>query len=121
MEFIMLNKCDILNHLNLLNRDVILMHGSSLVMRGLKSETNDIDCMAIDCINDLPLSSEVGFDGSTILTYDVFDFGDGEIKSVPFEIVDGVKCQTLESIIEDKSKLGREKDLATIKLIQKYL
>lgn len=121
MELVMLNKYDILNHLSQLNRDVILMHGSSLVVRGLKSETNDIDCMAIDSINDLPLTCDTGFDGSTILTYSVFDFGNGEIKSVPFEIVDGVKCQTLESIIEDKSKLGREKDLATIKLIQKYL
>lgn len=90
--------------------DVILMHGASMVMHGVKSTTADIDVMFDGA--DVPIDCAV--------TNEMFDFGDGSYRRIPYVIIDGIKCQTLESIKEEKVLLGREKDLAAIAMIEAF-
>lgn len=116
----MLNKQDILKALAELNKDVILMHGASMVIRGIKEETNDIDCMPLDYISDLELSVETTSYGKVYSSGD-FDFGVAIKRDIDYDTIDGVKCQTLDSIIEDKLRWDRPKDREAIALIKEYL
>ncbi len=116
----MLNKQDILNALAELNKDVILMHGASMVIRGIKAETNDIDCMPLDYISDLQLSVENTSYGK-VYSHGDFDFGTAIKRDIDYDTIDGVKCQTLDSIIEDKLRWDRPKDREAIALIKQYL
>ncbi len=116
----MLNKQDILNALAELNKDVILMHGASMVIRGIKAETNDIDCMPLDYISDLQLTVENASYGK-VYSHGDFDFGTAIKRDIDYDTIDGVKCQTLDSIIEDKLRWDRPKDREAIALIKQYL
>ncbi len=116
----MLNKQDILNALAELNKDVILMHGASMVIRGIKEETNDIDCMPLDYISDLQLTVENASYGK-VYSHGDFDFGTAIKRDIDYDTIDGVKCQTLDSIIEDKLRWDRPKDREAIALIKQYL
>lgn len=116
----MLNKQDILNALAELNKDVILMHGASMVIRGIKEETNDIDCMPLDYISDLQLTVENASYGK-VYSHGDFDFGTAIKRDIDYDTIDGVKCQTLDSIIEDKLRWDRPKDREAIASIKQYL
>lgn len=116
----MLNKQDIFKALAELNKDVILMHGASMVIRGIKAETNDIDCMPLDYISDLQLTVENTSYGK-VYSHGDFDFGLAIKRDIDYDTIDGVKCQTLDSIIEDKLRWDRPKDHEAIALIKQYL
>lgn len=42
-------------------------------------------------------------------------------EKLQFDLIDGFKCETLESILAFKKKLHRQKDLKDIKNIEHYL
>lgn len=116
----MLNKQDIIKAVSELDLDIILMHGASMVIRGVKEETNDIDCMPLGDIVELPLTVEVTSYGE-VHSFGDFDFGVAVKRDIEYDVIDGLKCQTLNSIIEDKLLWNRPKDQEAIALIMDYL
>tara|TARA_Y100001956_G_scaffold33365_1_gene32751 strand:- start:135 stop:512 length:378 start_codon:yes stop_codon:yes gene_type:complete len=119
-----MNKHDIMRKVNAapFGKDIILMHGAAMVMLGVRETTNDIDCQIdLEKYPALMLTGKECSDGVTRYEWDAFDFGDGKLREVEYFTVDGIKCQSLGSIVEDKQKLGRPKDIAAIKEINEFL
>lgn len=111
----MINKremMDLVREFNL--RSGFLLHGASMVMHGVKENTNDIDILIhIKSIDKIKFSSKKS---------EKFDFGFGMSRdTIDFVIIDGFQCQTLESIVKEKKKFGRPKDLEAVDLIDKFL
>lgn len=91
-----------------------LLHGASMVMHGVKDQTNDIDILIhTKYIDRLEFSSKKA---------QKFDFGFGSVRNtIDYVLIDGFQCQTLESIIKEKRQLGRPKDLEAIELIEAFI
>lgn len=98
----------------------IILSGGSLVMRGLRDETRDIDI----CVSEM-LAKELGLDkkkpnenGFYKLPND-FDVMIG-MNRINCEIVDGYFCQKLEDILKYKRERRLPKDLKDIEIIEEY-
>lgn len=108
-----------------------LMMGGSLVMRGIREETHDLDIdIHPNDFKRLRLYYRIGKPSISSLGNKKFDietkYGEVEIFEVSnidndMEIIDGIQCQSLESIIEMKKSFNREKDKMDIKLIESKL
>lgn len=125
IDLMMLNKEEILNKLNELKLDndmFIVLMGASLVLHGIKKETNDINISVKSDVFNLLKDKYSSFyiDSVGIIKYDVFEINsfDSNINS---ELIDGYYCQDLESIMDVKKKLNRKKDVKDIKAIDLYL
>ena len=121
----MLNKketVDKLSELELGNDEFIVLMGASLVLHGIKKETNDINIsVKSDTFNRLKEKYNSFYnDVLGVIKYDVFEVNsfDFDIKS---DFIDDYYCQDLESIMEVKKKLNRKKDIKDIKAIDLYL
>lgn len=117
-----MNKSDIINAVNEapFGKDLILLHGVSMVMHGVRETTNDIDCYLLADYPDLELTTVEGANGLTFYEHGEFDFGTMEKRIIPFVEIDGFKCQTLASIVEDKLKWARPKDFDAIDEINRF-
>ena len=101
--------------------EFIILSGGSLLMHGLREQTRDYDLsfskkLAKEFgLYDCPID-EKGF-------YKPFPNcqSSDDFDSIPFDIVDGYQCQTLEAILDFKRKKGRPKDLKDIETIERYL
>ena len=110
-----------LRRLNLPKTDFIILSGGSLLLRGLRETSADLDLCAskklAKQINlyDAPKDGEglfVPFDNCQMMdSFEKFDF----------DIVEGYQCETLESILAFKKRKRRSKDLKDIKVIEQYL
>ena len=108
-------------NLGLSKEDFVILSGGSLLLRGLRSTTRDID-IAIR-----PEAAERG----NISIYPVnhkglYMIGENceagiDFEKYPFDTIDGYQVQTLESILEYKRLWQRAKDVEDIKIIEKYL
>lgn len=106
--------------------DYIILSTGSLVLKGIKEEAHDIDLAVskelleyllknYDC--ELETYSD---DFAVYILNDELNFST-HYYDVPFEMIDGYKVQTLDSVIELKEKLNRSKDMKDLKLIDDYL
>ena len=101
--------------------EYIILSGGSLLMRGLREETADLDLTVTKRLAkeinlyDLP-QDEKGYytPHKNVQTMDDFD-------RFEFDVVDGYQCETLESILEFKRRKMRPKDLKDIEKIEAVL
>lgn len=127
----MINKEQIEALLNkyLLNKnEFIVLSGSALVLYGIKDETHDIDVSVSKEYFEFLLETYK----CEIEKYDVKNnvyvyYIDNVINfstnyyDVDYNVINGFKIQTIESILELKESLNREKDKKDIVKIKRYL
>lgn len=120
----MLNKEQVIQALEKFEKDyaipknnILIFAGSALVMRGLRDVCSDID-MGLPTEEVLRLQTVDGFTkavprfaGFLRLEKGDYDLGN---NTYPSEVVDGYVVQTLESLLEMKLRMNREKDQADI-------
>lgn len=113
-----LNKEDILNHLKGLEIEVILLHGTAMVIHGIKETTRDIDCKVLDENSSFYIRNTKDLKPGEKFEDGFFDFGKIGVPLPPvrYTKIDGMLVQTVESIIEQKIAIGRAKDIEAIKL-----
>jgi len=123
-----MTKTDILRRLDALGFDkgeYWLLTGGAMVLYGLRPQTHDID---LGCTKNLADRLEAqGFpvsrlpDGTRkiLLGRDVEIFEGWLYGQVQF--LEGVPVISLEGLMEMKKRLGREKDLRDIRLIENFL
>ncbi len=127
MEDYMLNRNQILDKLKSLNffqNQYCVMTGAALVLHGVRPETNDID---IGCTS--KLFKELLNKGFELIKKNKFEaiVIDGCIEIfedwVPdnIELIEGIPVADINSIRVYKERLGREKDLKDIVLIDRFL
>lgn len=111
---------------NLNKDDYIILSTGALVLRGIKEEAHDIDLAVSEkllkqLLRDYDCELEVRLDD-----FDVYILNDElnfsiHYYDVPFDVIDGYKVQTLDSVINLKKSLNRPKDIKDLKLIDNYL
>jgi len=123
-----MNKNDIINRLEDLNFDknrYWVLAGSAMVLHGIRPKTHDID---MGCTKEFADELETeGYptvvmpDGTRRITYaeDVEIFEDWIFDRVVF--VEGIPVISLDGLLEMKRKLGREKDLRDVQMIEEFL
>ena len=123
-----MNKNDIINRLDDLNFDknrYWVLAGSAMVLHGIRPETHDID---MGCTKEFADELETeGYptvvmpDGTRRITYaeEVEIFEDWIFDRVVF--VEGIPVISLDGLLEMKRKLGREKDLRDVQMIEEFL
>lgn len=115
----------------------VLCCGSSLLVRGIKKHTRDVDIAITSCSTGMfqyhVTNSEIFTGKHNIKDGIKFHFGTVEFEAysnrihnshlpkIEWEWVGNVRAQTLKSIIEWKTVFGREKDLIDIAMIQEYI
>lgn len=104
----------------------IILSGASLVLQGVKEYTGDIDITVSDRVyNELlkkyncTLEKIVDNDKIWFID-DIINFGKNYYDRIEFYLLNGYKIQTIESILELKRCLGRQKDMEDIKHILEY-
>ncbi len=110
-----------LEKLNLPKSEFIILSGGSLLMRGLRETSADLDLSAskklarqIDLYN--APKDEKGF----FTPFDNCQMMD-DAENFEFDIVDGYQCETLESILAFKKKANRPKDQKDIENIERHI
>lgn len=110
-------------------KDTVVVMGGALLLHGLREETHDIDINVsqetyqslLDRGYKTDLNS-IGRDRILVMNgeneIEIFDDG---IDEVEYEEIDGVYVQTLESILNWKKILNREKDQKDIEVITSIL
>lgn len=104
--------------------NILIFAGSAMVMRGLREVCTDID-MGIPTEEVVRLQGVEGFTkaiprfaGFLRLEKDMYDLGN---NTYPSEMMDGYMVQTLESLLEMKLRMNREKDQADIVALKNAL
>lgn len=121
----MLNKeqiLDKLKELELDNDEFVVSMGSSLVLHGIKKETNNINIsVKSDVFNRLKQRYNSLYENNIeIIKYDMFEISNLDLN-IKKELIDNYYCQDLESILSIKKELNRKKDVKDIKAIDLYL
>jgi hypothetical protein len=99
-------------------------HGGTLLLYGLRKETNDID-VAVSAVifkklkeRKYPISD---FQGNEVIHWDSKVDVHLDDTSLGRTVKEGVGTWTLETVLQEKKKLNREKDQADIKKIEELL
>lgn len=112
-----------LRELSLPEKEYWVVAGGAMVLHGFRSETRDIDlgCSTLlaDQLEQQGYAVSRCEDGARKITYsenvEIFEnWMEGTV-----EIISGVPVVCADGLIQMKKKLGREKDLADIALIEK--
>ena len=102
----------------------VVTAGGSLLLHGIREETQDIDLsVTADLAQKLIASGftqSVRYGKRRIEISE--DFEVYEEPSLPdFVLIDGIPAMTLDEVIAMKKRMGREKDLRDLELIEKFL
>ena len=127
-----MNKKDILECLNKYNfnkDEYIILSGAALVLYGVKDKTSDIDITTTkNLYNNLlenyncVLEKHIDKNNLDVFYIDnIINFSTNYFDEIEYQKFLGYNVQTLQSIIELKTKLNRDKDKKDIKLIKKYI
>ena len=127
----MINKEQIEALLNryLLNKnEFIVLSGSALVLYGIKDETHDIDVAVSKEYFEFLLETykceieKYDIKNNVYVYYidNIINFSTN-YYDVDYNVINGFKIQTIESILELKESLNREKDKKDIVKIKRYL
>ena len=119
---------DILNSYNFDKNEYIVLSGSSMVAHGVKDTTRDIDISVSKklynkLLKDYNCTLEKRDDKNNVNIYyidDVINFSTN-FYNKDTEIIDGIRFQTLDSIVKMKKEFNRDKDIADIERINTYL
>ena len=101
--------------------EYMILSGGSLLMRGLRRQTADFDlCVTEKLAEKLDLKSCPTDDKGCYVPFEDVQMTSG-LEGRVFDIIDGYKCETLESLLQFKRRLMRPKDLPDIKAVEAYL
>lgn len=111
----------VLDELNLPKDEYVILSGGSLLLRGLRETTADVDIrMTKRLAHKIDLygfpQDEGGYYQPRENVQATDDFGEME-----YDVIDGYQCETLESILAFKKRMMRPKDLKDIKTIEEVL
>lgn len=119
-----MNKQEFITKLEKINwpkEEFIVLSGGSLLLRGLREKTADLDLTVTKRLAkeinlyDLPQDKEGCYlSHGNVQSKDDFD-------KFEFDVVDGYQCESLESILAFKKRMMRPKDLKDIEKIEEAL
>ncbi|MBQ7202169.1 hypothetical protein IJS18_02165 [Candidatus Saccharibacteria bacterium] len=110
-----------LEELNLPKSEFIILSGGSLVMRGLRDKTADLDlCFSKKLAEEIDLYSAPVDDKGFYTPFENCQVMD-EFERIEFDEVDGYQCESLKSILAFKEKARRPKDFKDIERIKEFL
>ena len=110
-----------LNKFGLPKSEYMILSGGSLLIRGLREETSDFDlCVSEALAKELDIEHCARDEKGYYVPFDNVQMTD-DLGSRPFDLVDGFKCETLESILASKKKMLRPKDIKDIARIEAFL
>ena len=110
-----------LQKLNLPRKEFVILSGGSLLMRGLREQTSDLDLSASKKLAaDLDLYNCQKDESGLYTPFENVQMKD-DMEQFSFDMIDGFQCESLEDILRQKRKWRRPKDLADIEVILKYL
>ena len=110
-----------LEELNLPKSEFIILSGGSLVMRGLRDKTADLDlCFSKKLAEEIDLYSAPVDEKGFYNPFENCQAMDG-FREVEFDLVDGYQCESLKSVLAFKEKAHRPKDLKDIERIKDFL
>ena len=119
-----MNKREFLNKLREYGwpaKEFMIRSGGSLLLRGLRQETADFDlCVSPALAEQLDLAHCPRDEYGTFVPMENVSMTPN-LGEVPFDLVEGWQCETLESVLALKKRLLREKDLRDIERIKKVL
>ena len=110
-----------LEELDLPRSEFIILSGGSLLLRGLREATADMDICVSERLAEALALADCPKDKDGCFT----PFPDVQMKADmegrAFDVIEGWQCQTLEDILEKKRKWRRPKDLKDIAVIEEWL
>ena len=110
-----------LKHLDLPKSDFIILSGGSLLLRGLRERTADLDlCATKKLAKQLKLDQTPTDEHGYHIPFDCCQMMD-DFEKFEFDIVDDFQCETLESILAFKRRSNRPKDQVDIANIEAAL
>ena len=110
-----------LKKLDLPPEEFVILSGGSMLMRGLREQTSDLDLSASKHLAaELDLYSCPKDKAGLYVPFDNVQMND-DMEQFSFDIIDGYQCESLEDILRQKREWNRPKDQADIKVILEYL
>jgi hypothetical protein len=122
-----MNKEEILKRLGKLNYDkkeYIVISGASMVVQGVKKDTNDIDISVSDQLNSTLELSDCKFHltpSGKVYEMDYIELFRAFYEDTKYKVIESYRFATLESILDLKMRLNREKDKKDIMILRKLL
>lgn len=116
---------NLVDSLNLDNKDYCIISGGALLLHGLKESTHDVD-IYVNENGFNKLNNQFKIEKTDDNKYKVKEnvecfLRDDEYLEKQRVVVNGYSLQSLEKILELKLELNREKDLEDIKALRKVL
>lgn len=116
---------NLVDSLNLDNKDYCIISGGALLLHGLKESTHDVD-IYVNENGFNKLNNQFKIEKTDDNKYKVKEnvecfLRDDEYLEKERVVVNGYSLQSLEKILELKLELNREKDLEDIKALRKVL
>ena len=110
-----------LEKLNLPKAEFVILSGGSLLMRGLREETEDMDLSASKKLaEELQLYHCPQDDYGLFIPFENVQMND-DMEQFPYDVIDGYQCETLEDILKHKREWNRPKDKNDIEIIESYI
>ena len=110
-----------LEKMNLPRKDYIILSGGSLLMRGLREQTEDLDItVSRELAQKIDLYHCPKDDHGLYMPFENVQMMD-DMDQFRFDMVDGYRCESLEDILRQKKEWNREKDQKDIEVIEKAL
>ena len=112
---------DKLNEYGFPRSEYMILSGGSLLLRGLREETADIDMsVSRELAEKLDLEHCPKDELGCFVPFEDVQMK-ADMESRNFDVVDGFRCQTLEDILKLKRRLMRPKDIRDIEKIEAWL
>lgn len=110
-----------LEKLNLPKSEYIILSGGSLLMRGLRETSADLDlCATKKLAEQIDLYHAPVDDKGFYTPFENCQMMD-DFDRFEYDVIDGYQCETLQSILAFKKAKARPKDLKDIEVIEHYL
>lgn len=101
--------------------EYVILSGGSLLMRGLRKETADMDLSASKKLaKELDLYNRPQDEYGLYIPFENVQMKD-DMENFRFDIIDGFQCESLDDILRQKREWNRSKDQADILAIEEYL
>ena len=107
--------------LHITPNDYGVLCGGSLLLRGIREETRDIDLVFKPEVAARINLDQFPTNDRGLAIVDEYTEGSDNWSEWKFELIDGVQCQTLDDIIRCKVEWGRDKDIKDLKEIRPYM
>ena len=110
-----------LEQLNLPRKEYIILSGGSLLLRGLREQTADLDItVSRKLAEELDLYHCPKDDHGIYTPFANVQMMD-DMEQFRFDVIEGYQCESLEDILQHKLQWNRPKDQKDIEVIQVYM